>query len=268
VISRVSEVGVPTKVPYVIGLRELVVLRTARMSPSMIRVTLGGPDIEGFSSHVAEEHVRLIFPDEHGVLRLPERNGRGLTWPRPLPVSREYTVRRHDAGELDIDIAVHASGIGSDWAERVQPGERIPVAGPPGGRAVPQDYDRYLFAGDLTAQPQIARYLERLPADAVGHAFVEVTGPEEEIPMSAPGGIAVTWVHRGAVVAEESDALGRALRVVPPRADGERLLAWAAAEAGVLKTIRGWLRDELGTEKQHTVVTGYWKRGVADYDDD
>jgi NADPH-dependent ferric siderophore reductase len=94
-----------------------------------------GPDLNGFQSHVPEEHVRLIFPDEHSELRLPEPDGDMLRWPRPMPVSREYTVRRHDPGadELDVDFVIHVGGIVSDWAFRVMPGSASTSPGHPAG---------------------------------------------------------------------------------------------------------------------------------------
>lgn len=257
-----------TKVPYPIGIRELEVLRTAWLAPALVRLTLGGPGLADFQSHAPEEHIRLIFPDEHGELRLPERDGNMLRWPRPVPVSREYTVRRHDpvAGELDVDVAVHAGGVASDWATVVEPGERIHVAGPPGGFVVPGHYDRYLLAGDLTALPQIARYLEELPRTAAGLAFVEVRDASEEIELAAPPGFAVRWVHRGDVPAGTGDDLERAVRSVELR-PGERTFAWIAGEAGVVKPLRRWVRAQ-GIPAGDFRIVGYWKRGVADFDDE
>ena len=57
-----------------------------------------------------------------------------LRWPRPMPVSREYTVRRYDpvAGELDVDVVVHAGGVASDWATGPRRTARA-RPGPPGG---------------------------------------------------------------------------------------------------------------------------------------
>jgi NADPH-dependent ferric siderophore reductase len=196
------------RLPYRIGIRELVVLRTKRLTPTLIRLTLGGPGAEGFQSHVPEEHVRLIFPDEHGELRLPEPNGDMLRWPRPMPVSREYTVRRHDpvTGEIDIDFVVHRGGVASDWVESVEPGARVAVAGPPGGFVVPTHHDRYLLAGDLTALPQIARYLEELPRTATGWAIVEV----------ADGGRRSRWTPRpGSRCAGYTVATSRPVAVTP-----------------------------------------------------
>jgi len=163
-LDRIDEVRAGTscaKVPYPIGLRELEVLATTMLGSALLRVTLGGPGARGFESHVPEEHIRLIFPDEHGELRLPERDGLSLRWPRPLPVSREYTVRRHDpvAEQIDVDIAVHAGGVASDWAVAVRPGALIHVAGPPGGFVAPECYARYLLAGDLSALPARERQL-------------------------------------------------------------------------------------------------------------
>ncbi|MHC3464670.1 siderophore-interacting protein, partial [Streptomyces flavovirens] len=80
------------------------------------------------------------------TLRLPERNGAMLRWPRPAVVSREYPVRRYDpdAREIDIDLALHDGGLASDWAREARPGAVGLVAGPPGGLIVPHSYDRYL----------------------------------------------------------------------------------------------------------------------------
>ncbi|WP_374115803.1 siderophore-interacting protein [Kineococcus sp. TRM81007] len=268
-IARARTGTSTAKVGYPVGVRELQVLRTRTLGTGLVRLTLGGPEVEGFESHVPEEHVRLVFPDEHGELRLPRREGTSLRWPRPLPVSREYTVRRHDpvAGEVDVDLVLHPGGVASRWAAAARPGDRVHVAGPPGGHVVPGHYDRYLFAGDLTALPQIARYLEELPAGTPGWAFVEVAGPGEEIELTAPDGFTVQWVHRGDVPAGHGDALERALRTVR-LPEGERTFVWMAGEAGVLKPLRRWARHELGADPAHCRATGYWKRGVADFDDE
>jgi NADPH-dependent ferric siderophore reductase len=209
--------------------------------------------------------------DERGELRLPERNGLMLRWPRPMPVSREYTVRRHDpaAGELDVDVAMHPGGVAADWAAAAEPGERIHVAGPPGGFVVPDHYDRYLLAGDITALPQIARYLEELPRTAAGWALIEVRdGSEEidEIELAAPPGFTVRWVHGADTPAGTGDDLEQAVRSVelPPK---RRTLVWIAAEAGVVKPLRRWVRD-LGIPPGDARIVGYWKRGVADFDDE
>ncbi|WP_409235096.1 siderophore-interacting protein [Streptomyces sp. PA5.6] len=268
-IAEVREGSHAEKVGYPIGIRKAEVVRTAKVGEGLLRLTLGGPGTEGFEAHAPDEHVKLIFPEPDGELRLPERNGAMLRWPRPAPTSREYTVRRYDpaTGELDIDIVPHDGGLASDWAHTVEPGAVVHVAGPPGGLIVPHAYDRYLLAGDITALPAIARWLEELPRTAKGWAFVEVADAGEEIELSAPEGFEVHWLHRGGLPAGTGGALERAVTAVTVPA-GERVYVWVAGEAGQIKPLRRWVRDELGLGKADHDITGYWKRGVADFDED
>ncbi|WP_406151202.1 siderophore-interacting protein [Streptomyces sp. NBC_01012] len=271
-LDRIAEVRAglhAEKVGYPIGIRETRVVRTAMVGAGLLRVTLGGPGTEGFEAHSPDEHVKLILPDPDGTLRLPERNGDMLRWPRPAPVSRQYTVRRYDpaAGEIDIDVALHEGGLVSDWASVVRPGAVMHLAGPPGGLIVPHSYDRYLLAGDLTALPAIARWLEELPRTARGWAFVEVVDAAQEIELAAPEGVEVRWLHRGDRPVGADDAFVRAVTEVTVP-EGERLYVWVAGEAGQIKPLRRWVRDELRLEKADHDITGYWKRGVADFDED
>jgi NADPH-dependent ferric siderophore reductase len=268
-LGPVAGFSVPTKVGYPGGIRELLLLRRQELSSAMVRLVLGGPDLAGFHSRVPEEHVRLLFPGPDGELRLPTRDGDTLRWPRPLPTSREYTVRHHDpvAGELVLDVAVHAGGLASDWAVAAAPGDRVHVAGPPGGMVLPGGFGRYVFAGDLTAQPQIARYLEALAPDATGWAVLDVVDAAEEVVMTAPPGLEIRWVHRGPEPLRPGGAFEQALRALP-LTGGPRTFVWIAGEAGVVKTLRRWVRQDLGLPRSDHLVTGYWKRGVADYDED
>ncbi|MEV8102852.1 siderophore-interacting protein [Streptomyces sp. NPDC088135] len=271
-LERIAEVRAgrhSEKVGYPIGIRATEVVRVTTVGAGLLRVTLGGAGTEGFQAHSPDEHVKLIFPDPDGTLRLPEPNGAMLSWPRPALVSREYTVRRYDqdAGEIDIDVAAHDGGLASDWARAARPGDVMHVAGPPGGLIVPHTYDRYLLAGDITALPAIARWLEELPRSAKGWAFVEVVDAAQEIELSAPEGVEVRWLHRGDLPAGTGDALERAVTAVTVP-EGERVYVWVAGEAGQIKPLRRWARDELRLDRADHDITGYWKRGVADFDED
>ncbi|KXO90161.1 phage tail protein [Tsukamurella pulmonis] len=267
-----GEVDGADRVPYPIGLRELQVVRTRRLGSALIRVTLGGAELEGFQTHAADDHVKFVLPGEDGVLTLPEKNGLMLRWPRdPRPTTREYTVRRYDvlAGELDIDIALHRGGLGSDWAEAAAPGDTVHVAGPPGGVIVPPLYSRYLLVGDITALPAIDRWLEELPRDARGWALIEVADAQEQIELDPPPGVEVRWCHRGAAAPGTSDVLERAVADLPQAVpDGERWYAWLAGEAGSLKPLRRWLASTWKPAARDCDITGYWKLGIADFDED
>ncbi|MFF9349200.1 siderophore-interacting protein [Streptomyces sp. NPDC014734] len=271
-LDRIAEVRAGShaeKVGYPIRIRAAEVVRTTAVGAGLVRVTLGGPGTEGFEAHAPDEHVKLLFPEPDGSLRLPEPNGAVLNWPRPAPTSREYTVRRYDpvTGEIDIDVASHGGGLASDWARGARPGAVIHVAGPPGGMIVPYTYDRYLLAGDITALPAIARWLEDLPRSAKGWAFVEVADAAEEIGLRAPEGVEVHWLHRDGAPAGTGDALARAVTAVTVP-EGERAYVWVAGEAGQIKPLRRWVRDELRLDRADHDITGYWKRGIADFDED
>ncbi len=177
--SPVSYVDFPVRI------RTAEVVRTTWISATSIRLTIGGPGTVGFESAIFDEHVKLIYPDQDtGVLTLPTPDGDELDWPRPFPTSREYTVRAHrpEAGEVDIDFVAHPGGLAADWAREVRPGDPVHIAGPPGGYRVPDDYSHYLLAGDETALPAIARWLEEAPRDTRGWVVIEVAGPGSQVP--------------------------------------------------------------------------------------
>ncbi|MFT4286486.1 siderophore-interacting protein [Nocardioides sp.] len=249
-----------------IRVRQVEVLRRTQVTPRMIRLTFGGPGLAGFESHVPDEHVKILFPDPDGSLRVPEPDGDHLHWPRPRPISREYTVRRYDeqAGELDLDFVLHGHGLASAWARDVTPGTPVWIAGPPRGWVVPDCYDFYVIAGDHTALPAIARFVAELPRSATGQVGVLVPDAAEEQPLELPDGVTVTWLHRAGSTSGPADALADFLAPITPPA-GSRPYLWCAGEQRILKPARGWgRRHGLGRHDQH--ITGYWRAGrVGDF---
>jgi NADPH-dependent ferric siderophore reductase len=53
----------------------------ARMPSRRTLLVVGGPGTAGFESHAPDEHVKLIFPEADGILRVPEPDGLMLRWP-------------------------------------------------------------------------------------------------------------------------------------------------------------------------------------------
>ena len=238
------------------------VVRTERLTPHMQRVVLGGEELAGFAAGTCTDHyVKLLFPPAEGV-----------TYPEPFdmerireelpreewPVTRTYTVRAFDPEslELTLDFVVHGDeGLAGPWAARVQPGETVRFMGPGGAYAPDLSADWHLFVGDESALPAIARSLESLPQGTVAHAFVEVSGPEEEQKIDSD--VEVVWLHRGDRPVGE--LLAEAVRALEfPEG---RMHAFVHGEAHFVKELRQLLRVELQIPREDLSISGYWRLG-------
>lgn len=226
--------------------RVLDVTAVEKIAPKMVRVTLGGADLDGFTSLGYDDHVKLFFP----VPGAPEQ-----------PAMRDYTPRRYDAArrELQIDFVLHGEGPASTWAEQAAVGQQLTIGGPRGSFVVPMDFDAYLFVGDETAWPAISRRLEELPAGAQAFVVAEVDTAADELPWTSRANVQVTWVHREGRPAGQSEALNRAVRKVqlPP---GDCYM-WAAGESSAMRELRP-LFVARGAPKEWIKAAGYWKIGA------
>jgi NADPH-dependent ferric siderophore reductase len=250
--------------------RLVEVKRVERLTPAMVRVTLGGPELRGFCEQAPADHVKLFFAQgDDPVPVKPFIQDDGLDDPppgAPVPVLRDYTVRyfRPDALELDVDMVLHGDGPGSTFAANARPGVQVGVLGPRGSEIVPYVFDWYLLGCDETGLPALGRWLEALPAGSKAFAYCEVADASEEQELRSDADVTITWVHRDGVAAGRSEALAEAVQsFAPPAGDG---FAWFGAEATTLKPIRRHLRNGLGLPKHQVDVDGYWKAGVADHD--
>ncbi len=256
-------------------LQRFEVLRTQQLTPHMVRVVLGSSRFDTFvPSEFTDSYVKLVFvPDNVDMDGLP----RPLTLdsfadlpPERMPSVRTMTVRHVDvaARELALDIVVHGEhGIAGPWAAQAQPGQPIHLMGPGGAYAPDPTADWHLLAGDEAALPAIATALEALPPDAIGKAFIEVAGPEDEIPLTAPDSVEVSWVYRG----------GRADLVPEDRAgdfapliEAVTTAQWLPGQAHVfvhgeaqtvMHNLRPYIRKERGVGANWASISGYWRRG-------
>lgn len=247
------------RVGYPIRVRTLQLLDRELVTDSMLRITLGGPGLAGLERHAPDDHVRIVMPLPDGTRNDPRPDGDTLDWGHPSPPSRCYTIRSidADAGTLDIDVVVHPGGLVSQWAGQAVIGEDVVLAGPPGAKAFGYGYEHYLFAIDTTALPAVAAWLEQAPAGVSAEVFVDHDhAHERDYPLPELPEVSVTWLDRsgGSRLADE---VSRA-RLVP----GGTFL-YAAGEAEDLRPLRQWGREFCAA----TLVTGYWKRGVDDFDD-
>ncbi|WP_199038690.1 siderophore-interacting protein [Glycomyces salinus] len=239
------------------------VLRIERLSPHMVRLVLGGTGLDGFEAGEFSDHyLKLLFGVEGVDYGEPFDLGRireefpREQWPR----MRTYTVRRWDAAarELWVDFVVHGDrGLAAPWAERARPGDVLRFSGPGGGYAPDPDLDWHFLAGDESALPAIAASLERLAPGARAHAFVEIPGPEDELPVKTDGQVRLEWIHRG------DTPPGRALVEAVsgfafPAGDCD---AFVHGEAGAVREIRRLVRFERGVPRERLSVSGYWRLG-------
>ena len=127
------------RVSHEIKRRKLEVLRVTDLTPRMRRVTLHGPELDGFISLGTDDHVKLLFattPEEQAAL---DNFMPGANADRPKPAMRDYTPRRYDpaSGELDIDFVLHGDGPAATWAAQAAVGQSLYIAGPRGSMIVP-----------------------------------------------------------------------------------------------------------------------------------
>ena len=254
------------RVRYELKFRLLQVSRVQPVTPHLVRVTLSGPDLEGFTSAGYDDHVKVFFPEpgqEKPVVPQVGPNGPVFTEDKPRSTARDYTPRRYDATaqELDLEFALHGHGPAAQWAVNAQPGQFLGVGGPRGSFVIDAEFDAYLLVGDETALPAIARRLEELPAHAQVVVVAEVAGADDEQQFQTRAQVRCVWVHRGDVDAGDPAALTEAVAALQlPEGD---VYAWVAAESAVAKSVRKNLVDVRGMPKEWVKAAGYWKRGAA-----
>lgn len=251
------------------------VVRTERISASMVRVVVGGDGMRAFApSEHADSYVKVVFlPPSADPARPLLDDGRvdldsigAALRPGDQLHRRSYTVRAFDAAacELTLDFVVHGDeGIAGPWAASTVPGDEVLMLGPSGDYSPDLSADHHLLVGDASAIPTIAVALERLAAaapHALGDVVIEVHGPDDELALTAPAGLAVRWVHRGVGVV--GLGLVEAVRDLP-WPDG-RVHAFVHGEAGAVKELRHLLRVERALPREQLSISGYWRLGADD----
>ena len=259
-IAETIDPRAPYRVRHELRRRLLTVRQVQRLTPHMIRITLGGEDLQGFTSLGFDDHVKLIFADA-------ATDPLALSTDGPRPPMRDYTPRSFDAvaQTLEIDFALHDAGPATQWAEQAAPGQQIGVGGPRGSMVIPMAFDGYLLVGDDTALPAIARRLAELPAGAPVVVLAEVDGPADELVLHSAANLQVTWVHRRGAAPGTTTLLLDAIKTLAlPTGDFH---AWVACETGAAKALRAHLVGERGARPQWTKAAGYWRLGSADAHD-
>lgn len=226
--------------------RTLQVIASQFVTPHMLRVTLGGAAISEFPTDQESAYIKLIFP-------LPD-DPRGLM--------RTYTIRQQRSDAFDVDFVLHDdAGPASNWARDAKPGDSILIGGPGPKKLVDNSADWFLIAGDMTALPAISVNLEQLPADARGHAVIEVVDERDIQPLRHPAGIELHWLvnpHPG----QNSELLVEHVRQLSWMAG--RPSIWAACEFSSMRALRKHLREQREVARSDLYISSYWKFGNSE----
>ncbi|MVA37113.1 siderophore-interacting protein [Agrobacterium vitis] len=235
------------RVRHELIVRSLTVRSRQYVTPMMLRLVLTGPELEGFKSLSADDHIKVFAFDAAGRV---ER--------------RDYTPRHFDVSrnELTVDFAMHEAGPVTNWARDAVVGDAAKIGGPRGSVILPEDFDWWLLIGDETALPAIGRRLGDLSRGTNVTTMVSVSGPEEEQVFTTKTNHEAVWVHRPLSQADDPSLLMKALENFQmPTGDG---FIWIAAEAGVCRALREFVLSVMRHPLQWHRASGYWVKGKAD----
>nr|NOY04290.1 siderophore-interacting protein [Gammaproteobacteria bacterium] len=247
------------RVNHEIRQRRLQVVGVTELTPRMRRITLGGAELQGFTSLGSDDHIKLLFgetPEQQQAIearKLGKDSG-------VRPTMREYTPRRIDlvANELDIDFVLHGDGPAATWAAQAAVGQTLNIAGPRASLVVPDVFDSYLLIGDETAIPAIGRRLEELPAGRQVLAVIQIEDEQERQPLPSKAQVEVIWVRR-----HEEDLLPLVQNLTLPQG---RLYAWVALEKPLTRQAKALLLEK-GVPEDALKAAAYWRADGAGDDE-
>ena len=237
-----------------------------RLSPTMIRVVLGGGELDHYEPSPATDayvNARFVPHDSPVTVPFTDADLEGLAAEhRPKP--RRFTVRRWDGAsqELTIDFVAHGDeGYAGSWAQRAIPGDRLQFQGPGGSYRPADDVDWHLLVGDESALPAIGASLEALPAGRRAVAVIVVDDAACEIELPTEADADIVWVHRdGAVDIEQ---------VLPDAVAGLEFPAgtfdvFVHGEAAETRAVRKHLIADRGIDPDRASISPYWRRTYTD----
>ncbi|WP_031521802.1 siderophore-interacting protein [Streptomyces sp. NRRL F-5123] len=250
---------------------DVQVLRTERLSRSLLRVVFGGPGLGAVVSGGRDQRLKLFLPQAgQDAPVLPDVLDAGwyARWraldPAVRGIMRTYTVRdvRRDPDELDIDFALHGDlGPASRWACAAAPGDRVallaPVVTDNGGVDFrpPEGTDWVLLCADETAVPAVAGILEWLPAGTPVRAWISVADAADRVEFPTKCEAEVSWLTRPSSLAEAVAACA-----LP----AGRAYAWLAGEASLVREVRRHLVGPRAFPRPAVTFTGYWRAGTTE----
>lgn len=240
--------------------RRVVVQSVEPLTPHMVRVVLGGDELDGFSIDAPASSVRLLLP-QPGSVELVMVTWTGNQFELPdgsRPPIRTFTPRDFDAdrNELTLDIVLHDHGAATDWAHSAAPGHEVAISGPGRSDDLDPEARSHLLVGDESAMPAMAQLLEWIPDDRTVDAHIEIRSNDARLELPDHPNATVTW-HETPDGATPGDAMADALMAITDLADA----IWVAGEAATVQRLRKYLFDECGRDRSGVTARGYWKLG-------
>lgn len=248
-------------------LRVVRVQSATRLTPLMHRIVFKGTDLVLFERD-DQLHCRLIIqPKDVSTPQWPMIDDRGhIVWPNECKLdTRVYTIRKIDAarGEITIDFAIHhQAGPATQWAISAIPGDVVGLVGPAAGGCKSAQF--YVFAGDETSLPGIARILESLNEEAHGCAFIEVAGPLEVQHLTKPANIDVAWLFREGAASGTTTLLPDAVRTIDWPPNLEDTFFWGGCEHKAFREIHRILRHEVKLPRDNQVLYSHWHQSLSE----
>ncbi|MEV0651096.1 siderophore-interacting protein [Phytomonospora sp. NPDC050363] len=240
-----------------ITIHRAVVADTQTLTPGMIRVVLDVADYPG--TGVGDEYVRLFFPSPGRTEPvLPKPSGNSWAYDdgaEPSPM-RTYTIRSADpaAGTVAIDFVVHDGGVAAAWARAAKTGDAIGLTSPTGLYDPPPGTAWQLLFTDAPGLPAAARIVEQTRPGLKTRVIAEIGDPSHAYPIPEHPDCELTWVHGGnGHGGSHLDALVRQT----PLPEGTGYI-WFAGESAAMRSVRKYLRHELGLPGTAYKTVGYW----------
>ncbi|MGJ9422378.1 siderophore-interacting protein [Aeromicrobium sp. CF3.5] len=233
------------------------------LSAHLVTITLDVDDHQMPGTGIPDEYLRVLIPPAGAELSLPMIDEKfTVTYPEGAvePESRVYTISDlriiDGCTQIDLDIALHEHGVGSNWARTCEPGDRVGLVEPHGLYAAPAGVRWQLLAADVTGLPALARILRGLDPGQHARAVVVLTDEADRIALPSPADVDVTWVqveHDGLI----SEALSSA--VIDADLPATDRYVWLAGEARASRAVRKHLRRTLGWPQSDFYTCGYWQ---------
>ena len=252
-MSNIETAPIMQRVRHEFRSRHVQLLAREQISPGFIRLTVGGPELQGFVSAGFDDHTKLILPQAG----LDKPNLPQMVDGRPhvegeRPIMRDYTPIHYDAASntLQLEFAEHGTGPAVEWARNAPLGQWLGLAGPRGSLVIAADLDWHVLLGDESAMPAIERRLAELPASSRSIVRVQAHATDQRAWTSAAE-LDLQWVNS---LAEAVDALQL------PEGDG---FVWAAGESRAMADLRKRILAKPGANPKRMRIASYWKQGEA-----